>query len=244
MQVAQIPQRRPIFIAHPASEIRIVQPLIPRRLRHILELAQPLLDRLPALLRHLPPSRQHIIAYVVLLLRCHFLPDLCPLAQLLLLLRGKLPESSLILLESPPFFRRVITRTPRRIRRTVLIEIRSRNGLPACIRRAIPSVARVPRSPRWRIRCDRIAWCIEVAARSFAITARRFGNPPLRLRPARFLLRLAALLPSLLVWLLPLFLRRFVFLAALRPIRVRILRRTLQRHSRADHQRKQPPAGL
>src|SRR5712664_4847125 len=248
MQVAQISQRRSIFIVHPAREVRIVQPLVARRFRHILQHAQSLLNRLPALRRHLPPSRQHFIAHMVLLLRRHLLPDLRSLAQLLLLLWRKLLESPLILLESPAFLRREVSRTPRCIRRTVPIKIRPLNALPSHVRRAIPSVARVSRSSRWRVRCARIARCIEVAARRFSITARRFGNPPLRLRPARFLLWLAALLPlllpSLLVWLLPLFLLRLIFLTALRPIRARILRRALQRQSRADHQRQQPSAEL
>src|SRR4029077_11742691 len=107
--------------------------------------------------------------------------------QLLLLLLRKLPESSLILLESPPFFRREFTRAPRRIRRTVLIEIRPLHGLPAASGRAISPVARVPVSSLWRIRCNRIARRIEVAARRFSITAWRFGNPRLWLCPARFL---------------------------------------------------------
>src|SRR5467141_1196233 len=215
MQVAQISQRRSIFIAHPAREVRIVQPLVARRFRHVLQHAQPLLNRLPALRRHLLPSRQHFIADVVALLRRHLLPDLRSLAQLLLLRRRKLPESLLIPLQSLPFFRRELARTHRRVWGTVPVEIRPLYGLPARIGRAIPSVARVPRSPRG-IRRGRIAWDIGVAAR-------RFGIPPLRLRPMLFLLLLPALLPWLLPWflpsllvlLLPLFFRRFVFLAAL-----------------------------
>src|SRR6266850_2906272 len=198
MQVAQISQRRPVVLAHPAREVRIVQPLVARRFRHILQHAQSLLNRLPALWRHLSPSRQHIIAHVVALLRGHLLPDLRSLAQLLLLLWGKPPELSFILLKSPPFFRREFSRASRRIRRTVPIDIRPLHALPSHIRRAIPRVARVSRSPRKRIRCGRIARRIEVAARRFSITARRFGNPRLWLYPARFLPWLAALLPRLL----------------------------------------------
>src|SRR6476660_6513707 len=147
MQVAQIPQRRPVVIAHPTRKVRLVQPLVTRRFRHILQHAQPLLNRLPAFRRHLLPSRQHFVAHVVALRRGHLLPDSRPLAKLLLLLWRKLPESSLVLLESPPFFRRVFTRTTR-IRRTVPIEIRPLHRLPAAIWRAIPSAARVPVSPR------------------------------------------------------------------------------------------------
>src|SRR6202521_3351932 len=135
MQVAQISQRRSIVIAHPAREVWIAQPLVARRFRHILQHAQPLLNRLPALRRHLPPSRQHIIAHVVALRRRHLLPNLRSLAQLLLLLWRKLPKSSLILLESPPFFRRGFPPTPRRIRRTVPIEIRPLNSLSSHIDR-------------------------------------------------------------------------------------------------------------
>src|SRR5882724_7934153 len=224
MQVAQISQRRSIFIVHPAREVRIVQPLVARPFRHILQRPQSLLNRLLALRRHLPPSRQHIIAHVVLLLRRHLFPDSRSLAQLLLLLWRKLPESPFILLQSPPFCRRVFTRTPRRIRRAVVIEIRPLNALPSHIRRAIPAVARVPVSPRW-IRCARIARRIEVTARCLGIAARPFGISGIWLPSARLRLWLPALLsrlrPSLLVLLLPLFLRRFVLLAALRPIRAR-----------------------
>ena len=109
MQMAQIPECSSIFFAHPARKIRIIQPLIPRRFRHILQHTQPLLNRLPALRRHLLPSRQHIVADVVALIGRHLFPNLRPLPKLLLLLWRELPESSFILLESPPFVRSVIT---------------------------------------------------------------------------------------------------------------------------------------
>ena len=144
MQVAQIPQRRSILFVHPTREVRIVQPLIPCRFRHVLQHTQPLLNRLPTLRRYLLPFRQHFIANVVALLRRHLLPDLRSLAQLLLLLWRKLFELLFISLESLALFRRKITRTPRCIRGTVSVEIRPLDGLPAPIRRAIPSVARVP----------------------------------------------------------------------------------------------------
>jgi hypothetical protein len=233
MQVAQIAQGCPVFVAHAPCEVRVTQPLVARRLRHILQHTQPLLNRLPAVRRHLLPFRQHFITDVVALLRRHPLPDLRSLAQLLLLLWRKLPESLFIPLESLALFRRKLTRTPRRIRWTVPVEVRPLDGLPVRMGGAIPPVAGVPGSPR-RIYRGRIA--------------RRFGIPPLRLRPLRFSSLLPALLPlrlpSLLVLLLPLFLRRFVFLTALRPIRVRILRGTRQRHPRADQQCQRPSAGL
>src|SRR5580698_7268299 len=58
MQMTQIPQRRLIFVAHSA-----------RGLRHILQYAQSLPNRLPPILRHLLPLRQHIIPNMTLLLR-------------------------------------------------------------------------------------------------------------------------------------------------------------------------------
>jgi len=179
MQVAQVAQRRPVFVAHAPGEVRVIQPLVARGLWHILQYTQPLLNRLPAVRRHLLPLRQYFIADVVALLRRHPLPDLRSLAQLLLLLRWKLSESLLIPLESLAFFRRKVTRTSRRIRGTVLVEVRSLDVLPAPIWRATPTVARVPRALRW-IHRGRIA--------------QRFGIPPLWLRPARFLLWLPALL--------------------------------------------------
>src|SRR5207244_2953982 len=86
------------------------------------------------------------IADVLALLRRHPLPYLRSLAQLLLLLRWKLSESFLIPLESLAFFRRKVMRTSRCIRGTVLVEVRSLDGLPATIWRAAPNFARVPRS--------------------------------------------------------------------------------------------------
>ncbi len=233
MQVAQVVQRRPVLVVHSTREVRIIQPLVARGLRHILQYTQPLLNRLPAVRRHLLPLRQHFIADMVALRRRHPLPDLRSLAQLLLLLRRELLESLFIALESLALFRRKLTRTPRRVRWTVPVEVRSLGGLSAPIRSAIPPVAQVLRSPL-RIYRGRIT--------------RRFGNPPLRLHPGRFLPWLPALLPlllpSLLVLLLPLFFRWFIFLTALRPIRARILRGTLQRHPCANQQRRQPSTGL
>ena len=92
MQVAQIPQRRPIFLAHPARKIRIIQPLIPRRLRHILQHAQSLPNRLLPIGRHLPPLRQHIVPNVIALLRCQPAPLLAR-RQFLLLRRRQMPQS-------------------------------------------------------------------------------------------------------------------------------------------------------
>jgi hypothetical protein len=48
MQMAQIVECRSILFAHAAGEIRIIQPLVPRGLGHILQHSQPLLNGLPA----------------------------------------------------------------------------------------------------------------------------------------------------------------------------------------------------
>jgi hypothetical protein len=103
--MAQIAQRCPVFIAHASGEIRIVQPLISRGLRHILQHAQPLLNRVPAVRRQLLPSRQHIVSHVSTLLWRHAIPYPRAIAHILLLARAKpvkslfvLNHSSLILL--------------------------------------------------------------------------------------------------------------------------------------------------
>ena len=76
MQMAQIPQGRPILVADSFGKPRIIQPLIPRRFRHVLQHAQPLLNRLTPVGRHLAPSREHIILDVISLLRSHLRPDM------------------------------------------------------------------------------------------------------------------------------------------------------------------------
>src|SRR5216684_6314557 len=55
MQMAQVPQHGPIFFAHSPREIRIVQMLIPRRLRHVLQYAETLSDGPPPVGRQLFP---------------------------------------------------------------------------------------------------------------------------------------------------------------------------------------------
>ena len=61
-------QRGLVFLAHPAREVRITQPLIARIFRHVLQHAQPLPDGLSALRRHLPPFRRDVVPDVILLL--------------------------------------------------------------------------------------------------------------------------------------------------------------------------------
>jgi hypothetical protein len=97
MQMAQIAQRRTIFLAHAARKVRVIQPLIPRAFRHILQQPQSLLHRLTPVRRHLSPSRQHVILDMLALLRSHSLPDLRAIAQNLAL-RRRQPLQSLFVL--------------------------------------------------------------------------------------------------------------------------------------------------
>jgi hypothetical protein len=132
MQVAQIPQRCLILFAHPFGKPRIIQPLIPRELRHILQHAQSLPDRLPPLLGHLPPLRQHVVPDVALLLRSQLIPAICSILQFLSLRRRKIPKSIIVLEDFLPLLRRQVAefslRLRRRVggRRTVRIAVRIR----------------------------------------------------------------------------------------------------------------------
>ena len=67
MQVTQVMQRGPLLVAHPASEVGIVESLVARRFRHVLQHAELLLHHLLAVPRHLPPTRQDIILDVIAL---------------------------------------------------------------------------------------------------------------------------------------------------------------------------------
>ena len=97
VKMAQIAQRGAVFFAHPASKVRVVQMLVARELRHILENAQTLLDGFLSLRRQSAPIRQHFIFNVIALLLGHLLPDPLAVAHVLLLLRRQLPKALLIL---------------------------------------------------------------------------------------------------------------------------------------------------
>src|SRR5271154_2087576 len=88
VRMAQILQHGLFVVAHTAREVWIVEPLIPRGLRHILQNAKLLLYNLPAVPGHLLPTREHIILDVVTLLRSEISPSIFVFAQLGLLLRG------------------------------------------------------------------------------------------------------------------------------------------------------------
>jgi hypothetical protein len=105
VQMAQIPKRGFIFLAHAAREVRIAQMLIARRLRHILQHRQPVLDRPLPVRRHLLPPGEHLILDVRLLLLSHALPHFGAPPHVVLLLRRQLFEASLILLQPLALFR-------------------------------------------------------------------------------------------------------------------------------------------
>ena len=97
MHVAQIAQSRLILVAHPLGELRIIQPFIPRELRHVLQDTQSLLNRLAPVLRHLSPLRPDIVPNVILLRRREVIPNTNPLLQLLPLRRSHPVEAVVIL---------------------------------------------------------------------------------------------------------------------------------------------------
>src|SRR5580704_1404241 len=184
VQVAQIPQRRPIFLAHPARKIRIVQPLVPRILRHILQHTQSLPDRLLAIRRHLSPTRQHIRPDVLALLRCHPVPHLRAIPQHLLLSRRQTPQTLLVLQHSLPLLRSHVPpallhiRRCRRASRSILISVVVRNILRiARVRRTIVPRVVMPSVPgRCRMRRRR-RWLRRTVLRRRSRQRHRHGQP-------------------------------------------------------------------
>lgn len=102
--MAQITQHGAVFSAHTARKVGVVQMLVARELRHILQNAQTLLDGLLSLGRQITPARQHFIFNVIALLRRHLLPHPFAVTQVLLLLWRQLPKTSLILQHSLSIF--------------------------------------------------------------------------------------------------------------------------------------------
>ena len=97
MKVAKIAQHGAVFGAHTARKVRVVQMLVARELRHILENTQTLLNGFLSLRRQSAPIRQHFIFNVITLLLRHLLPNALAVAHVLLLLRRQLAKASLIL---------------------------------------------------------------------------------------------------------------------------------------------------
>src|SRR5581483_10475267 len=184
--------------------IRVRQPPVPRILRHVLQDAQPLLNRLPPVRRHLLPPRSHIVAVVLPLFRRNFLPDLCPTVQLLPLLRVQ-PFEPLIILPQPlPFFRRQVLWTigihPRcgraiRVRRPVGIHARIRGAIRVwrafsrSFRRAVFGERRPVALPfRSRILRPSLWICVALRLRPFLavlLPCLRAASRPLRERRQR-----------------------------------------------------------
>ena len=220
MQVAQIAQHGLIFIAHAAREIRIIQMLVARRLGHILQHAQTLLNRPPPAIREFLPFRRQIIPNVILLFRRQLLPLVRAPIQFLSFPRGEVPLLVIVLDDLSLFLRTQVSifslgRWRVRRRRPVRIGVWPRYHLGSiCVR--------IRRAVRPRIL-------------------------PLVLRSPCFLPRLAilsSLFLSLLLWLPLLLLWRLIVLPALRPSRARSLceRRYSQRP--AHSQRYQPSREL
>lgn len=105
MQMAQVAQRRFIFLTHAAGKVRVVQVLIARGLRHIFQYAQAILDSAPAVWRHLLPFGEHVVADVVLLLLGQRIPNAGAILQFLSL-RGASTLQRAIVIEDALFILR------------------------------------------------------------------------------------------------------------------------------------------
>ena len=115
VRVAEVMQHSSFLVSHPTSEVRIIQALITRGLRHILQDAEFLFHHLLAVPRHLAPTRKYVILDVVTLFRRQISPSLLALAKvgallrrhvipliellpnLVLLIRGKILERAAVL---------------------------------------------------------------------------------------------------------------------------------------------------
>src|SRR5690348_6317797 len=193
VQVAQISQSRFVFLAHASCELRIVQPLIPGELWHVLQHSQPLPDRLPPVLRHLSPPWQHIVSNVSLLFRRQPVPCLDALLHLLPLRRWHAVQPVVVVDDPLLLLRRQVVEFSLRLRRnvrggwTVRIRIRirprheSRRTVPSTLL-GIPCPAALPSlllSSSLRI------FRLLSRLRSFLTSRRGSGRTVLLLRPVR-----------------------------------------------------------
>lgn len=87
MGMAQVAEHGPLVVGHTVSEIGIIEALIARGFRHVLQDAKLLLQHLLAIPGHLAPLGKHIVLDVVALARSEFSPSLLILAQAIALLR-------------------------------------------------------------------------------------------------------------------------------------------------------------
>src|SRR5467141_2076550 len=185
--------------------------MVARGLRHILQHAQPLLNRLPALLRQLLPLRQDIITDVLALFRPQPAPHLRALLQFLPLFGWQVLQPSIVFQDPLPLLW------------TQVVEFRFRRR----VRRRRP--VRIIIWPHRRL-CS-----IHVRVRRTV----HAGVLPLVLHSPCFLLLLSALLPLFLSLLLSRLLWRLIVLSILHPIRARSLRkaRHSQRHAHSQGHR-------
>src|SRR6266481_536446 len=213
--------------------------LVPRGLRHILQHAQPLLNRTLPVRRKLLPLRQDIALNVVALFRRQPAPIGSCLSHLLLLSWRQLLKA-LVVLEN------FLLLLPRQT-----VESLWRRSV--CQRRPARIIIRPRRHPR-------ATWVR--GRRPMRVRIRRTVRArvlPLALRSPRILLLLSLLLPLFLSWLLPwlllarrllsrrrlaLLLWRPILLSILGPIRARSLRKARHGQRRAHSQRHQPSREL
>src|SRR5262249_5473171 len=85
--MAQVVEHGAVFIAHAVRKIGISEAAVTRGLRHILQDAQLLLNRLLTLPRELAPLRQYVVLDVIALLRSQVTPGVFFLAKIRTLLR-------------------------------------------------------------------------------------------------------------------------------------------------------------
>src|SRR5258708_4994758 len=195
--------------------------LVPRGLRHILQHAQPLLNRALPVRRKLLPLRQDIALNVVALLRRQPAPIGSCLSHLLLLSWRQLLKA-LVVLEN------FLLLLPRQT-----VESLWRRSV--CQRRPARIIIRPRRHPR-------ATWVR--GRRPMRVRIRRTVRArvlPLALRSPRILLLLSLRLPLFLSWLL---LWRPILLSILSPIRARSLRERRHGQRRAHSQRHQPSREL
>jgi len=166
MHVAQIPECGLVLFTHPPGKIRVIQPLIPCELRHILQHAQSLPNRLSPVRRHLPPLRHYVVPDMVLLLRRQSVPNCLPTLQFLPLRWRKILVPVVVLEDPLLFLRRQVAEFSRRrrvrgrrtVRIVVGIEARTRNEIRpvrTVSRRIAPPAVRPVPLLRWFRRIPR-----------------------------------------------------------------------------------------
>ncbi len=151
MQMTQIMQSLPVLIAHSPREIRIAQPPVSRRLRHILQHTQLLLNHLLPLPRNLPPSRQNVVLHVAPLFRRHSPPGIFFRAKVRALLRVQVVPLIKLLPNPALLFRRqILERTAALQHAITLLRIQITHAVHEGTRRAntnlLPRPQRCPRS--------------------------------------------------------------------------------------------------